>query len=142
MAYKGIFTPRNPKKYNGDPTNIIWRSTWERRVMEWLDSHDQVIWWSSEELIIPYTSPIDNKKHRYFPDFVLKVKKSDGTEQVYVWEVKPEKQTVEPKRKRKTQKFIQESVVYAINQSKWRAADIFCKKNNWIFQVITEKHLF
>lgn len=141
MAYKGKFTPKNPKKYNGDASNIIWRSTWERQVMEWLDSHEQIIWWSSEELAIPYTSPIDQKKHRYFPDFILKVKKPDGTEKIHVWEVKPEKQTVMPQKKRKTQKFIQETVTYAINQSKWKAADIFCKKNGWEFQVLTEKHL-
>jgi trans-aconitate methyltransferase len=73
MAYKGVFKPKNPQKYNGDPTNIIYRSSWELKYMMYLDSHENVLSWSSEEVIVPYRSPIDNKVHRYFPDFVVKM---------------------------------------------------------------------
>ena len=90
MSYKGKFTPRNPQKYKGDPNNIIYRSTWEVRVMKYLDEHPNVIWWGSEELPIPYFSPVDKKKHRYFPDFIAKMRKADGTVITYVIEVKPE----------------------------------------------------
>lgn len=141
MAYSGRFVPKNPKKYNGDASNIIWRSTWEARVMTWLDNNNSVIWWSSEELPIKYYNPIDNKIHRYFPDFIVKVKKRDGSVMTYVLEVKPEYQTKEPVRKRKTQKFITEQVTYIINQSKWKAATEFCKDHGWEFKVLTEKDL-
>lgn len=140
-TYKGIFKPKNPKKYNGNAENIVYRSSWEVRVMKWLDEHPQVIWWASEELVIPYYSPVDDKMHRYFPDFIVKMKDNTGKEKVYVWEVKPFAQTQQPTRKRKTQKFINESVTYAINQSKWKAADIFCQKQGWQFKILTEKDL-
>jgi hypothetical protein len=141
MSYKGRFSPKNPKKYNGDASNIIYRSTWELRVMKWLDDNPNIIWWASEELPIPYRSPIDNKIHRYFPDFIVKVKRKDGLVMTYVLEVKPESQTRQPVRKRKTKRFIEESVTYAVNQEKWRAADIFCQEHGWQFKVITEKDL-
>lgn len=140
-TYKGIFKPQNPEKYNGDPGNIIYRSTWELRVMRYLDGHPNVIWWASEELPIKYVNPIDNKVHRYFPDFIAKMKQKDGKITTYILEVKPFHQTQPPVKKRKTQKFINESVVYTINQAKWRAADIFCQEHGWKFLVITEKEL-
>ena len=141
MSYKGKFIPKNPSKYAGDSTNIIWRSTWERKVMDWLDQTESVVYWSSEELAIKYYNPIDNKIHRYFPDFIVKVKKKDGTVMTHVLEVKPEYQTKQPVRKRKTQKFINEYVTYTINQSKWKAATEFCKDRGWQFRILTEKNL-
>jgi hypothetical protein len=141
MSYKGTFKPKNPTKYNGNANNIIYRSLWELRVMKYLDEHPEVIWWASEELIIPYYNPIDNKKHRYFPDFVAKMKRKNGTVMTYVIEVKPEIQTKKPEQKRKTKKYIQESMTYVINQSKWKAATEFCKDHGWEFKIITEKHL-
>ena len=140
-SYKGFFNPKNPKKYNGDSTNIIYRSTWEVRVMKWLDNHPNVIWWNSEELIIRYRSPVDNKMHRYFPDFIAKMKQKDGSVMTYVIEVKPEAQTKMPVQKKKTKRFLQEAATYAVNQEKWRAADIFCQEHGWKFLVLTEKDL-
>lgn len=139
-TYKGIFKPKNPQKYNGNSENIVYRSSWEVRVMKWLDEHPQVIWWASEEMAIPYYNPIDDKMHRYFPDFIVKMKTNQGIK-VYMIEVKPFQQTQQPERKRKTQKFINEQVTYVINQSKWRAADKFCQENGWEFKVLTEKEL-
>ena len=141
MSYKGRFEPKNPKKYNGDATNIVYRSSWELRVMKHLDENPSVIWWASEELPIPYKNPIDNKIHRYFPDFIVKVKKRDGLVMTYILEVKPEYQTKKPAQKRKTGKFIKEMATYAINQEKWKAADIFCQEHGWQFKLITEKEL-
>lgn len=91
--------------------------------------------------MIPYVSPIDNKKHRYFPDFIARMKRKDGTVMTYVIEVKPDAQTKMPTQKRKTKRFISEAATYAVNQEKWRAADKFCQENGWQFLVITEKHL-
>ena len=133
--------PQNPQKYAGDANNIIWRSTWEKRVMEWLDRSENVVYWASEELVIKYYSPIDNKIHRYFPDFTVKIKKKDGTVMTHVLEVKPEYQTKQPVMKRKTKRFLEEQVTYIVNQSKWKAATEFCKDRGWVFQILTEKDL-
>lgn len=141
MSYKGRFIPKNPKKYNGDPNHIIYRSSWEVRVMKYLDENPNVIWWASEELPIPYRSPIDNRVHRYFPDFIVKVRRKDGLVMTYILEVKPESQTKMPVQKRRTKKFLQEAATYAINQEKWRAADIFCKEHGWQFKILTENDL-
>ena len=140
-AHKGIFKPKNPSKYKGKVDNIVYRSSWELRVMKWLDAHDQVIFWVSEELVIPYYSPVDEKMHRYFPDFVVRMRNNSGIEKTYVWEIKPLAQTKQPVKRKRTQKFINETVTYAINQSKWKAADIFCQKNGWEFVVLTEIEL-
>ena len=140
MSYKGWFTPRNPQKYKGDATNIVYRSSWELRVMKYLDEQPKVIWWASEELFIPYKSPVDQKVHRYFPDFIAKIRQPNG-EVTVVMEVKPFKQTQLPTQKRRTQKFLQEVATYAVNQEKWRAADLFCKEHGWKFMLITENEL-
>ena len=140
-TYKGRFQPKNPKKYNGDADNIIYRSTWEVRVMKWLDEHPNVIWWASEELPIPYKSPLDNRMHRYFPDFIAKIKQKDGSVMTYIIEVKPLEQTKMPIQKKKTQRYIREAATYVVNQEKWKAADIFCKEHGWKFMIMTEKEL-
>lgn len=141
MSYKGRFKPKNPKKYNGSADNIIYRSSWELRVMKYFDESPNIVWWASEELAIPYRSPVDQKMHRYFPDFIVKVREKTGLVMTYILEVKPEKQTKVPIQKRKTQKYLQEAATYAINQEKWRAADIFCQDHGWKFKVVTEKDL-
>jgi hypothetical protein len=141
MAHSGKFKPKHPDKYNGDATNVIFRSSWELKVMQWLDLSENVVWWSSEELAIKYFNPIDNKIHRYFPDFIVKIKRKDGTVTTYVLEVKPEYQTKQPVKKRQTQRFIKESVTYVVNQSKWKAATEFCKDHGWVFKILTEKDI-
>jgi hypothetical protein len=109
--------------------------------MRWLDLSDNVIWWSSEELVIKYYNPVDNKIHRYFPDFIVNIKKRDNTIKTYVIEVKPEYQTKEPVSKRKTKRFLQESITYVVNQAKWKAATEFCKDHGWEFMILTEKDI-
>lgn len=141
MPYSGKFIPKNPKKYNGDPSNIIYRSTWEVRVMKYLDEHPNVLWWASEELHVPYLSPVDNRVHRYFPDFIVKAKDKTGTIKTLMLEVKPEKQTKMPTQTKKTKKYLEEAVTFAVNQAKWKAADLFCKEHGWQFKIITEKEL-
>ena len=140
-TYKGWFKPTNPPKYKGDANNIIYRSSWERRVMKWLDEHPDVIWWGSEELYIPYRSPIDNRVHRYFPDFIAKMRQKNGLVMTYIIEVKPLAQTKQPVQKKKTRKYLQEAATYVVNQEKWKAADIFCQEHGWKFMIMTEKEL-
>jgi hypothetical protein len=141
MSYKGWFTPKHRSKYKGDSDNVVYRSSWELRVMKWLDENPSVIWWASEELIIKYKSPLDQKIHRYFPDFIVRLKQKNGTESTVVIEIKPQKQTVKPEQKRKTKRYLQEAATYAVNQEKWRAADLFCKEHGWQFKVLTEKDI-
>jgi hypothetical protein len=141
MSYKGWFKPKNPTKYKGNPKNIIYRSNWELQVMKYLDENLNVIWWASEELHVPYVSPIDNRVHRYFPDFITRLKTKENKEKTIMIEVKPYKQTIQPTQKRKTKRFLQESVAYAVNVEKWKAANLFCKEHGWTFQIITEKEL-
>ena len=141
MSYKGWFTPKHRNKYKGDSENVVYRSSWELRVMKWLDENPSVIWWASEELIIKYRSPLDQKIHRYFPDFIVRLKQKNGTESTVVIEIKPQKQTVKPVQKRKTKRYLQEAATYAVNQEKWRAADLFCKEHGWQFKVLTEKDI-
>ena len=142
MSYKGKYQPSNPKKYKGDPTNIIYRSLWERKFMVYCDLNDNILEWGSEEIALPYKSPIDNRMHRYFPDFYIKVKESTGQIKKYLIEVKPKRQTIEPQvQKRKTKGYIYEVVEYAKNQAKWKAAKEFCKDRLWEFKIITEDDL-
>jgi hypothetical protein len=138
MAYSGRFVPVNPKKYLGNPTNIWYRSLWERRVMVHLDTNSSVIEWSSEEIIIPYLSPVDGKYHRYFPDFFVRTNVG-----AMILEVKPKNQSVMPEiGKKKTKKYLTEVMTWGINQAKWKAAEEYCADRSWKFKVITEDELF
>lgn len=142
MAYKGKYRPTNPKKYRGDPTNIIYRSLWERKFMVYCDLNDNILEWGSEEFFIPYRSPLDNRVHRYFPDFYIKYKKSDGSICRSIIEVKPDKQTRPPKKpKRQTKGYLYEVTQYVKNEAKWEAAREFCKDRLWEFKIFTEKEL-
>jgi len=143
MSYKGKFKPTNPSKYRGDFTGIVYRSLWELRFMKYCDLNINILEWGSEEIALPYLSPLDDKVHRYFPDFYIKVKENDGKIKKYIIEVKPKKQTVEPiPQKKKTKGYIYEVMEYAKNQAKWKAAREFCEDRQWIFKVITEDELF
>ena len=142
MAYKGKFRPHNIKKYRGNHKGIIYRSLWELRFMRYCDDTPSILEWASEELIIPYRSPVDGKKHRYFPDFWLKVKTTEGEIKESVIEIKPKIQTKPPKKRSKvTRKYLREVKTWGINEAKWKAAEAFCKDRDWSFKIITEKDL-
>ena len=142
MSYSGKFTPKNPTKYVGDHKNIIYRSSWECKVMSWLDKDDNIISWASEELIVPYISPADGRWHRYFPDFLVKTKTKDGSFKTLLIEVKPKKQTIPPKQRKKlTKQYINEVTTWGVNQAKWKAANEYCIDRNWEFKVVTEYDL-
>lgn len=140
---QGIFKPKNVKKYIGNPTNIVYRSGWELRVMKYLDENTNVVAWSSEEIVIPYRSPIDNRIHRYFVDFYVEVIDRNGNQKKMLLEVKPKSQTQEPKRRsRNTKRYLTEVMTYGVNQAKWKAAQEFCLEKGWEFKLITESELF
>ena len=141
MAYKTKYNPKNKSKYIGNPTKIICRSLWERRVCKYLDENKNIIRWGSEEINIPYYSPVDKKVHKYYPDFIVEKKTSKGIETLVI-EVKPKKQTMEPERKKKKKStYIKECMTYSINESKWKAATKLCKEKGWNFVILTEDHI-
>lgn len=141
MSYSGRFRPKNLKKYKGDHDNIIYRSSWECKYMAYLDRDTRVLEWSSEEIIIPYKSPVDGKYHRYFVDFYVKMMTNQGPK-VFLVEIKPKKQTKEPeKKKRITKQYINEVATWGVNQAKWSAATEYCLDRGWEFKILTEVDL-
>ncbi len=145
MAYKGRYKPKNPSKYDGDPTNIIYRSLLERRFMVYCDMNSTILKWSSEEVVVPYVSPVDNRWHRYFVDFWVQYRDSNGNLKSSLIEVKPFSQTKEPKRleggKKPTRRFLNEVMTWGVNQAKWKAATEYCHDRKWDFKILTEKDL-
>jgi hypothetical protein len=143
MAYKGKYIPINPKKYVGNPSQVIYRSLWERKLMVYCDRNEKVIEWGSEEVIVPYRSPWDGKMHRYFPDFYMKVKQGNGTQKKFIIEVKPKAQCKEPVKtpKRKTRRWYKEVQTWGINQAKWKSAIDYCENRGMEFKILTEDHL-
>lgn len=144
--YQGVFKPLNPEKYKGNPTNIIYRSRWELVLMQTLDSHPDILQWSSEEVVIPYRSPIDGRMHRYFIDFWVKKKTTDGRIIQELIEVKPKAQTKPPavqqtKRQKPTKRYLNEVMTWGVNSAKWKAAQEYCKDRGWKFSIFTEDHL-
>lgn len=148
-THKGRFRPKNPEKYKGDPTNIIYRSSYELKFFRYVDRHPDVVWWASEEVVVPYLSPIDGKMHRYFPDVVVRKKTPEGTLETIMIEIKPNSQTRPPDPKKKnatktgrvSRRYINEVKTYGINEAKWNAAKRYCAERGWIFTIMTEKEL-
>ena len=143
MSYKGKFRPTFIKKYKGDPTNIIYRSLWEKKFMVYCDKNPNILQWGSEEIYIPYFLPTDGKIHRYFPDFYMKVRQANGSTKKFIIEVKPKSQCKQPVKnpKRRTTKWFNEVKTFAINQAKWKSAEEFCKSHGMQFKILTEDHL-
>jgi len=139
---QGLFKPKNPQKYIGDINQIVFRSSWELRAFKWADETESILEWSSEPFPIKYFDYSTNKVRRYFPDLFLKIKNKEGVIESYIVEIKPEKQTIPPKRgKKRTSTYLNEVATYEKNISKWNQAKQFCESNNILFKVITEKQL-
>ena len=137
--YKGKFSKlKNPQKYSGDVSKIIYRSSWEREAFRWCDENPEVEEWASEEFFIPYFNPIAGRKAKYYPDLFIKM----ASGQCRIIEIKPKKQTQKPAQSsRKSQKYINEVATYTINQTKWEAAVELAEKNNMTFEIWTEDEL-
>jgi hypothetical protein len=116
----------------------MYRSSWELKIMMWLDRSNGILEWSSEELVIPYISPKDGRPHRYFVDFLVTMRTTTGIE-THLIEVKPKAQCQPPKRpKRMSQGYADRVVTWAVNQAKWEMADQYAKKRGWKFTLLTE----
>lgn len=138
-AHKGIYRPINEHKYNGNPNNITYRSSWEKFIMKYFDYNKNVKTWSSEEIVIPYYYPVDERMHRYFPDFLIEF--TNGKKVLI--EVKPYNETQEPILKKHGNKrvFQDRMETYIKNCAKWSAAKEYCKNRGWEFSIFTEHHL-
>jgi TnsA endonuclease N terminal len=141
-SYRGKFTPKRPEKYVGDVNSITYRSSYELRFMKWCDQNDSILKWNSEEVVVPYFSPVDKQMHRYFVDFVVELKNVRGEVKVYLVEVKPFKYTQEPvPPKRKSRQFIEEVIQWEVNKAKWASAKHFADSKGWQFMLVTERDL-
>ena len=142
MYHKRKFTPLHPEKYAGDPTNIIMRSSWETKFAIWCDNNPAILKWNSEETVVPYVCPTDNRWHRYFIDFRIQLRDKSGLLKTYLVEIKPASQTRPPEvPSRKTKRFLIEAATYMKNEAKWKAATQFAKDRGWEFIILTENHL-
>ena len=137
MAYSGKYIVKHRSKYKGDVDNVVYRSMWERHCFAWCDANPNIRNWSSEEVVIPYFWDIDKRMHRYFMD--LKITYKDG--RTILVEIKPEKETVPPKKPDKSKRYISEAMTYVKNMNKWEAAEEYAKDRGWTFQIWTEKTL-
>jgi hypothetical protein len=139
--YQGKFQPKNPEKYVGNVSKIIFRSMWEKKFFIFCDNNPSVIRWNSEGLSIPYFSEEDNKTHKYYPDVMLTIKAPDNTEKTILIEIKPKAQTTPPKGKKMTKRLAEDIITYNKNQNKWSAARIWCEERDIEFKILTETDL-
>jgi len=140
---KGKFRPNHPEKYIGDAGNILYRSSWELKVMQWCDSRDHILKWQSEERRVPYFDPVTKRRRTYYPDFYIKYKRKDGVIVEELLEVKPEKQVKGPPQnpKRRTRAWMNEVRTYVTNTAKWQAATEYCEDRGYNFRLLTEKEI-
>ena len=139
--YQSRYTPLNPAKYKGNHKNIICRSSWERKFAQKCDRDRNIVEWGSEEIVIPYRS-IDNRPHRYYPDFYCKVRQANGTFVKFLIEIKPKIQTRKPKKPlRITKTYRNALLTYERNRRKWSTAYAWCHKRNMKFVILTEDTL-
>jgi len=144
VSYRqGKFKPKNPDKYGGDPTNIVFRSSYELKMFEYCDLTESVKSWGSEEKFIVYLDPVSGKYKRYFPDIFMKYIDAEGKLKKLVVEIKPKKDLIEPEKnpKRKTKSWVYQVQMWARNQAKWSAAKEWCKHNDHEFRIFSEYQL-
>ena len=134
---QGKFTLKNTEKYVGTKTPT-YRSSWEHTFMMFCDNHPNIIQWASEAVQIPYRNPVTGKQSIYVPDFFVMYEDKNGNRRAEIVEVKPSSQaTMEAAGKNNQNKL---SVI--VNTAKWQAAQIWCRRQQITFRVITEKDIF
>lgn len=137
---QGKYKLRHPEKYKGNPNNVRFLSSWELRAFEFFDNNPFVLEWSSQEIIIPYIKPTDNKVHKYYPDIWVKFKDNTGKIHEEIIEIKPKQQTKQPRKNSKY--YLTEQITLAINVAKWKARERYCKQRNINFRIVTEEGIF
>jgi hypothetical protein len=144
---QGYFRPFNLDKYIGDPSKVIFRSSWEFKFLKWCDLNPSIVKYSSEPLGIPFFNPLDKRVHKYYVDFYVKLIGQDGKESEYLLEVKPNKYIVPPKAPermtdKQTANYVWAAKQFIVNQAKFEAAKAFAEQKGVKFGIITENFLF
>lgn len=139
---QGYYNPKNPNKYIGDLSKIIYRSSWEFKFLRLCDESPNIVRYSSEPISIPYLSPIDKRVHKYYIDFYVEQKCSDGQVQRWFIEVKPAKHTKMPKKPKKESvkslgNYVSAVKRFLVNREKFKAARNYAKQQNMMFGVIS-----
>lgn len=139
---QGVFKPQNPQKYDGNVHQIIYRSSWELKAFKICDETPQITKWSSEEVIIPYISPVDGNMRRYYMDLKITVMVK-GIPRVTLVEIKPFKETQPPKLTKNMKEATRQRAIHtwAVNSAKWKATEEFCRRKGWHFTKWTEREL-
>jgi len=106
--------------------------------MQFCSLNDSILKVNCEGIVIKYLSPIDNKIHKYYMDFIIKTKKG----KIFLVEIKPYNQTIPPKKGKNIESYKKAIKTYLINQAKWEAAKKLADSKGWEFKIITEKELF
>jgi hypothetical protein len=143
---QGYYVLNNPEKYVGDPTKIIYRSSWEYRFCKYCDDSSNVLKWSSEPYPIKYISPVDHKQHDYYIDFYMRLKKDD-IEVDYLVEVKPEGSLKKPvfegiQTMQKLKNFNYAAKTFLVNTAKFASAKQHAESIGYKFVIVTEEFLF
>ncbi len=127
---QGYINPKSCKKLFESQENekIIYRSSYEKRFIMWLEKSPKVKHWGSECVSVDYTGA-DGKKHEYWPDYMVEF--DDGSKCLI--EIKPYSQTVEPDPRCE---YAYEA--FKKNFLKWMAAKEFCEHNGMSFKILTE----
>ena len=141
---QGYYDPVYPDKYKTNKKQIIYRSSWEYKLMKWLDLTQEVIEWASEPVSIKYFYTLDERIHTYYPDFYFAYRKPDGRIIKYIVEVKPTQQLERPNPpKRKTPNTVKNynylMECFVKNSCKRIAAKKWCEENGYHFVYVTEK---
>jgi TnsA endonuclease N terminal len=134
---QGLYEPKNPQKYAGKGS-IRYRSSWELKFMQFLDSHPSVKHWASESISIPYKNPIANKTKSYVPDFFIVYEDVSGNRKAEIVEIKPYKETSLEAAGRSQKNQIQA----VVNLAKWQAAKAYCDGQGIEFRILTEHDMF
>lgn len=133
---QGKYTPVNPEKYVGTYP-IVFRSSWEHKVMVLFDSNPNFMSWASEPIKIPYKNPFTGKYTVYVPDFVVTYVDAKGNQKAEIIEVKPAKETFLEQAKSPRAK-----AAVALNTFKWQAAQAFARSHGMTFRVMNEGNIF
>lgn len=138
---QGYYKPKNTEKYIGNGP-VVFRSGLELKFMRWADNNPNVLEWNSEEIAIPYWDSLQRKQRRYFVDAYVKILEGENVKK-YLVEIKPFKQTQEPKsgKGKKKSNLLYEKIMWQNNTDKWNQAREFAKKHGMEFIIITEKEL-
>jgi hypothetical protein len=142
---QGYFIPKNPSKYIGDITKIIYRSGLELKFCKFCDTSDRISRWASEPIAIKYYNPVSKTIRNYYPDYLVRFKTIDGSAELppYLIEVKASNMLKMPnKPKRPTEKRMKSwyniSCQVIVNIAKCKAAEIFCEEKGFKYTFLTE----